>query len=103
MSKSTRRPAGALPRGWRSLVKLLSLLAYFLSLGRVYSVLPGVFAELIFPIRWGIYTSGQRRMVTGLILHRAATSQLVASAKEKSQRCCICLVWVASTWISLGI
>src|SRR5437879_5579773 len=72
MSKSTRRPAGALPRGWRSLVKLLSLLAYFLSLGRVYSVLPGVFAELIFPIRWGIYTSGQRRMVTGLILHRAA-------------------------------
>jgi hypothetical protein len=29
MSKSTRRPAGALPRGWVSLVKHLNLLVYF--------------------------------------------------------------------------
>src|SRR6476660_8292984 len=32
MSKSTRRPAGALPRGSTALVKLLNLLAYFSAL-----------------------------------------------------------------------
>src|SRR5437588_12335618 len=70
MSISTRRPAGALSRGWRSLVKLLSLLAYFLWLGRVYGVLSCVLGEVIFTIscEWsesealvdaGVRTSGQ--------------------------------------------